>query len=441
MKHIHNIGHRKQKTYLILPFTILFLLLIGIMVSLVQLRQQQQLNTRAASPTGPLDCTVAEAQLATSSAEQDMFEQINDYRQQQGVSPLSWSPVLKKAATWMSNDMLTHAKLSHIDSLGRNIEPRISDCGYILPASLGENIDSGSASPSSVLATWKHAPPHNAALLSNNFTEVGVSLATGSASQAYWTLNLAGPAVSPSATITLSTTPVASTSPSISPSTTATPSGSVTPNLSPTKKLTPTPTLIAIPTNMLTPTKVPTAQPTQQVPTPTTYPGFVRNPLDTQLLVSLKIPSIGAGGNKSPKNVTRPVDVTLYDTQNKQVAKVTGQVKYDGDLFNGLIHLGTVPNGTYYIKIASPFTLQKFAKPEFQTLKNDKLNVLPRLTVIQGDLNKDNVLTLVDYNLALSCFQAKACATKNAIDLNDDGVVNVADYNLLLQNFWEYRGD
>ena len=440
MKHTHSAEHHKRKTYLLLPFTILFLLLVGIMVSLVQLRQQQQLNTRAASPTGPLDCTVAEAQLATSSAEQEMFEQINDYRQQQGVAPLSWSPLLKKAATWMSNDMLTHATLSHIDSLGRSIDGRIADCGYALPATFGENIDSGSASPSSVLATWKHAPPHNTALLSNNFTEVGVSLATGSATQAYWTLNLAGPAVSPSATITLSTTPVASTSPTIIPSTTATPSGSVTPNLSPTKKLTPTPTLIAIPTNMLTPTK---AQPTQQdqTPTPSTYPGYVRNPLDTQLLVSFKIPGVGTGGNRSPKNVTRPVDVTLYDTQNKQVAKVSGQVKYEGDLFNGVIHLGTVPNGTYYIKVVSPFTLQKLAKPQFQTLRNDQLNVIPRFTVIQGDLNKDNVLTLVDYNLALACFQAKSCATKSAIDLNDDGVANIADYNLLLQNFWEYRGD
>lgn len=413
------------------------------MVSLVQLQQQQQLNTRAASPTGPLDCTVADSQLATSSAEQEMFEQINDYREEQGLSPLNWSPLLKKAATWMSNDMLNHATLSHIDSLGRTIDARIADCGYPTPASFGENIDSGTATASSVLATWKHAPPHNAALLSNTFTEIGISLATGSAQQAFWTLNLAGPAVSPSATITLSTTPVASASPSTIPSMTATPSSSATPSLSPTKKLTPTPTLIAIPTNILTPTKVPTAVPTQVVltPTPSTYPGYTRNPLDTQVLVSLKIPSIGTGGNKSPKNATRPVDITVYNIDNKQVAKGSGQIKYEGDLFSGVIHLGTVPNGTYYVKIASPFILQKIAKPQFQTLQNDQLNTIPRITVIQGDLNRDNNLTLVDYNLALACFQSKQCSTKAAIDLNDDGVANVADYNLLLQNFWEYRGD
>jgi uncharacterized protein YkwD len=436
MNHIHKIENSKHKLHIYSPFAILFLLMIGIVISLVQLQQQQQTRSRAAVQ----NCTVSDSLLATSSAEQTMFDQINAYRQQQGVPPLLWSSVLKKAATWMSNDMLTNEKLNHIDSLGRDITTRLTDCGYPSPASLGENIDNGTSSASAVLTSWKHAPPYNANLLNSNFTQAGIALATGSATQSYWTINLAGPAASISATITLSTTPTASSSPSVSPS--STPSASLTPKLSPTTIPSPTATT---PTQPIPPTNAPTptysANPPIQTPTPSIYPGYTLNPLDTQILVAVKIPSIGNGGNKSPKTLTRQVDVGIYNSQNKQVAKGSGPLTYDGDLFKGVIHLGTVPNETYYIKVVMPYTLQALAKPNFQALRNDRLNALPQVILIQGDLNKDNVLTLVDYNLALACFQGKSCVTKSAIDFNDDGVVNVTDYNLLLQNFWAYRGD
>lgn len=433
MKHQHKKAYPHHPPRLFFPIAILFLLMIGIVVSLIQLQQQQELRQRAASPTGvSQECTVADTQMASTAAEQDMFDQINLYRQQQNLKPLNWSPPLKKAATWMSNDMLINNKLSHVDSLARDYITRLTICGYPQPAIFGENIDNGVASVSALLSSWKHSPPHNNNLLSPDFTDVGIALATGSAvTDAYWTVNLAGISASPSATITLSTTP--SATPSAGLSITATPSAT------PTIALTKLPTQITPtkkPTQITTPTKTPTTP-----VSPTGVPGYVPNPLDTQILISAKIPSIGSGGNKTPRNKTRLVEVAIFDAANQEVTKKSGKLTYDGNLFTGVIHLGTVPNGTYYLKVISPFTLHALVQPQFQVLRNDRLNAMPQVAFIQGDLTNNNILTIDDYNVALACFQDQKCPARAAIDLNDDGIANIADYNLLLQNFWEYRGD
>lgn len=437
MKHTSKKIHPSHSSHLFFPVGILFLLMIGIVVSLVQIQQQQELRQRAASPTGvSQECTVNDTLIASTAAEQALFDQINVYRQQQNLQPFAWSPVLKKAATWMSTDMLINDKLAHIDSLGREIATRLTICGYPQPALFGENIDNGTDDVTTVLNSWKHSQPHNNNLLSNTFTEIGISLATGSAvTQSYWTVNFAGVNASPSATVTPSATPSGSISPSISPSISATPSSTILPTVALTKlptQITPT----TKPTNVIVTIKTPT------VPvSPTGFPGYVPNPLDTQLLVSAKIPSIGNSGNKSPRNKTRSVEVAVFDAANQQVAKKSGVLTYDGNLFTGVIHLGTVSNGTYYIKIISPFNLQALVQPQFQVLRNDRLNSLPQVTFIQGDLTNNNILTIEDYNIALACFQDQKCVVKAAIDFNDDGIANVTDYNLLLQNFWEYRGD
>lgn len=426
----------KRHTPIFFPIVVLFLLLTGIVLSLIQLQTQQDFRQQAATP---LDCTVAEQYLASSSAEQQMFSEINAYRQQQGLQPLAWSSLLKKSAAFMSNDMLSHVSLNHVDSLGRNFPVRIADCGYTTPAAFGENIDNGTASVSALLSSWKHSLPHNDNLLSAAFTEIGISLATGSAvTDAYWTVNFAGPAASPSATIPISATPSASISPSVFPSISSTPSGTISPSVVATKVPSTSTVVTNRPTQPFPPTGIPTAT---KIPSPTLFPGYVPNPLDTQLLVSAKIPSLGNGGNKNPRTKMRKIDVIIFDSENKQVMRKSGDINFDGNLFKGVIHLGTIPNGTYYIKVITPYSLQALVQPQFQVLRNDRLNTLPQVTFIQGDLNNNNFLNLQDYNMALNCFQNKNCVARTAIDLNDDGKANITDYNLLLQNFWEYSGD
>lgn len=455
-----------KKPYLLLPLSIACILIIGIVISVIQLRQQQSTKSKASSPVQ--NCTVTPAQLTISTEEQKLFDDINQYRQQHNLQPLTWSPVLTQAATWLSNDMLAHNALSHTDSLGRNAATRLTQCGNQETNLIGENIDSGNSDPSALLASWEHAPAQNANLLNASFTEIGISLATGSAqTQAAWTINLAGPA--PTATTvpspTTNLTPIASASPTVKPSTsvtitlTPTISLSKTPTPSPSKAPTPTvkvsptiamtstptptenltPVATRVPTKPFTPTKVPA--PTNE-PSPTIDPSFIANPNDMQIFVSIKLPGIGNDGNKLPKNLSRKVQVDIYDMQNKVVTSGYGFLRYDKkDLYRGIVHFGKVPDGTYYTKILSQFKLNAVVLPEFQTLSSSRLNILPKVTLAQGDFDADNAISIADYNLALECFQNGKCETKDQLDFNDDGTTNVSDYNLLLQNYWRTFGD
>ena len=419
-----------------ITLSMILLLFIGIIISATQIQNKRTLISRA---DNTVNCAVDANNLTITTQEQNLLTLINNYRAQHGLNPLTFSKELIRAATWMSNDMLIHNYLNHTDSLGRIFSDRIQACGYTNFLTMGENIDSGDPDSLSTFNAWSHSPPHNTAMLNPDFTEAGISLAfDASADLYYWTLDLGSrssstiPTSTPAqATPTISGTPPATYTPS--PTLTLSPTVIKQPTLTPT--ITPTP----LPTKPFTPTATPTPSNT---PTPTMPPGFVQNPQDMQIFVLAKIKGIGLDGNKNPKERTRHVTVTIYDSKNKEVTSGNGFIIYDGtDLFGGIIHFGPIKNDTYYIKIIADRMLQTTVKPIFQILDSSRLNMLPKVTLIQGDINDDNAINIADYNLALSCFQDKKCENKNLIDFNNDNLANVIDYNLLLQNYWESLGD
>jgi hypothetical protein len=293
--------------------------------------------------------------------------------------------------------MSTHNSFSHTDSLGRDPETRIKDCGYPL-ISYGENIEQGSVTAQGVFDAWKNSPTHNANMLLATVREAGIASVNS-----YWTLDMgSSTAVNPTGTGTI---------PTVSPT--------LAPGLTP--KLTATPTVT-------------------QSPTPT--PEVNTNPTDTQVDVSIKLPGVGETGNKTPKNLTREVSIGLFDSDNKQVLTGNGFLKFDGkNLFRGIIHFGQLPEGIYSVKVKSTNTLNSFVFPQFQNLTSENVNILPFVLLTAGDFNNDNVIDINDYNLAIPCFQGLVCNLKTEVDLNDDGKTNVIDYNLLLSNFRQYEGD
>ena len=99
------------------------------------------------------------------------------------------------------------------------------------------------------------------------------------------------------------------------------------------------------------------------------------------------------------------------------------------------------PDLEQIIKLVGDNTLQVLARPEFQTLQIGQTNVIPPVTLYQGDMDGNNVLDINDYNLALPCFQDKLCPNANLIDFNDDGRADVRDYNLMLQSFETLHGN
>jgi hypothetical protein len=321
---------------------------------------------------------------------------------------------------------------------------RLEDCGYSGLTSFGESIDSGAKDALSIFQAWQHSPAQNNNMLNPNYKEAGIALASNPVSNSYyWTLNLGVKAnIIPT---TIIPTPTSSTSPTpisiptlILPSPTARIIASPTPILFPTS----TPivvTLIPRPTSPFIPTVTPL--PTE-IPEPTPVPGFVAKPDDTQVYVSIKIIGIGIGGNAHPKHLSRHAQVEIFDLTNKSVAQGNGDLRYDGhDLFRGIIHLGKIDDGKYYIKIVGDNTLVRLVKPQFQILYNTNLNILPQVPLMQGDINGDNIIDINDYNAVLPCFQDTKCQYRDLIDLNDDGTTNAIDYNLLLFNFWGAQGD
>ena len=465
------------------------ILLVGTFISVLLGRNTQQSQSLAGVPK---DCSVDPSSLSYSPNEQALLDQINAFRHDNGVPPLSSDLALKQAAAWMSKDLKTRNVLVHTDSLGRDTTTRLSDCGVPFPSVVGEIIDSGSADVNSIMGAWTHSPSQISRLLNKNYTHVGVSLTYGSSDTAsFWTVTFAGPDILPtsnypypSQTITQApnVTPAPTNGSGGNPNPTLTPGTNKTPTPTPkkvatptpTKKLTPTPTPRPIggtnPGASPTPTPTPISQENPpfpfgtMTPTPKPIPGqqptpdpkknpckptrvidpkFVKNDDDTQIFVAVKFPGIGCDGNKNPKHQSRRIQASIIDVKNKEVKVGTADLQFDGNLFRGTMHLGVIPNNIYSIKLIGVRTLQKVIEPTFQQISNTKLNVMPETILRPGDVSEDNALTLLDYSLSLSCFQDKKCKSDATefIDFNDSGAADVIDYNLLLQSFYSLSGD
>jgi len=155
---------------------------------------------------------------------------INDYRAQNGLSPLAVSPTLSAAARWMSEDMAEHNYLGHIDSLGRDPRERMQAFGYA-GSGWGEVIRGGSSTPEGAFEAWRKSPEHNTVMLIDGFVLAGVGQAYNPESpyRWFWTVDFGDYDDSLPGSPTPTRTP------------TPTPSATPTPSPSPTRSPTPTP--------------------------------------------------------------------------------------------------------------------------------------------------------------------------------------------------------
>ncbi len=220
---------------------------------------------------------------------------------------------------------------------------------------------------------------------------------------------------------------------------------------------TPVPTATTVPTNTptLTPTKTPT--PTAGPGTPTGVATNTPNPTNgvtttptaspnniklTTFLAILGLGTNTAGGqNNSPVRPTRDVNIQVVDSSGQVVKSVTGQVTYSPTdaSYKGDIDLGQIANGVYKIKARFDNTLWKAINGI--TLQNGGTPSTPVTKLVSGDLNQDNILNLLDYNIMISCYGTKSCSQKTQSDLNVDGKVDEQDLNILYSEFSTRNGD
>lgn len=215
---------------------------------------------------------------------------------------------------------------------------------------------------------------------------------------------------------------------------------------------TPTPSIIiATPSATSAPTV--TATPAASgSPTPT--------PSGTQFSLNVLLHGIGSSGdnvnpteaslsNKTPVHPTRDAKLYLFNANNIPIATASGQIQYSspsGSFVGTVYTQSPITAGQYTVKVWSDYHLVKLI-PQILTLSPDHVNQIPQVALVAGDVNNDNQLNILDYNLILDCYSdlspAIDCDAQKKLmtDLNDDGAVNQFDYNLFLREISTQPGD
>ena len=220
--------------------------------------------------------------------------------------------------------------------------------------------------------------------------------------------------------------------------------------ISPTVAIaTATPIPLATPTTILTPTPTTSLQPTATVAPNATRISFTAFLHGIGNSGDNANPSASDLSNKNPVHQTRDVTVYIYDDQNQLAATQNGTITYNSanGNYTGSVTLGTsLPDGYYTVRIKEPMHLRRLF-PGIQHLVPSQDNAMPAVTFVAGDVNNDNTLNILDYNLLVGCYSdllpAVSCTNETKIqsDLNDDDAVNQFDYNLFLREITVQSGN
>lgn len=206
-----------------------------------------------------------------------------------------------------------------------------------------------------------------------------------------------------------------------------------------------------------TPPTVPPTLPPSVGPTISTGPTITVVPGNTSIKLTLLLHGLGkggdsanpqSGGNPNPLHPQRSVKVEISNSQNQLVLTKEGTVNFNSTAgnFQGTVDLGsTLTTGVYSVRVKSTQFLRTLV-PGIQNLTQGQLNQLPVTVLVNGDINSDNTLNILDYNILMGCYSdflpAPSCTPANKLlsDLDDDGDVNQFDYNLFLRELTNREG-
>lgn len=249
---------------------------------------------------------------------------------------------------------------------------------------------------------------------------------------------------------------LASVTPTLIPTATPTPGTggwpTATPTPRPTATPTPVPTATPIPTatSTVAPTLTSWPTPTQKpIPTEVIIPTETPMPGDTILAFTVGLHGIGKGGdntnpssigNMYPVHPQRWATADIYNTLNQLVETKQFSINFDSvsGKFKGDLNMGSLASGAYSVRI-KPDQFLRTIVPGIQNVILGTTNQLAAVTITGGDINNDNAVSILDYNILMGCYSdlmpATDCPGDNAqqADINDDGSVNQFDYNLFLR--------
>ncbi len=118
-----------------------------------------------------------------------IIAKINATRAANGVKPLSYNPVLGRAAQIHAELMAKKGELSH--ELGGTLRERVTAVGY--EGAVGENLAGGQDTLEDAIKGWLESRPHRNTLLNPKFTEFGFAVAEGGGVyEIYWAMIFGG---------------------------------------------------------------------------------------------------------------------------------------------------------------------------------------------------------------------------------------------------------
>lgn len=121
-------------------------------------------------------------------------DEINAYREANGLQPLQINAQLTKAATIQAEDLAKRDLLDHQGSDGSSPGDRIARTGYVAGLT-GENIAAGQKTFAEVLQGWKDSRSHDRNLLLEHAKEMGIAVAFDREThfRSFWALVVASP--------------------------------------------------------------------------------------------------------------------------------------------------------------------------------------------------------------------------------------------------------
>lgn len=133
----------------------------------------------------PAEDTGSESADTVAAYEQEVFDLVNQIREENGLEPFMYNETLAETARAHSQDMIDRNFFDHTNPDGKSPFDRMRDNGlsYSMAA---ENIAVGYPSPEAVVEGWMNSEGHRANIL-GGCEELGVGLALGGSYGYYWT--------------------------------------------------------------------------------------------------------------------------------------------------------------------------------------------------------------------------------------------------------------
>ena len=133
----------------------------------------------------PAEDTGSEPADTVAAYEQEVFDLVNQIREENGLEPFVYNETLAETARAHSQDMIDRNFFDHYNPDGKSPFDRMEANG-IRYSMAAENIAAGYPSPEAVVEGWMNSDGHRANIL-GGCEELGVGLALGGSYGYYWT--------------------------------------------------------------------------------------------------------------------------------------------------------------------------------------------------------------------------------------------------------------